>query len=307
MVFIKTIKYFVCGLLLVALCSFGKRQTFNIDDFGAKGDSITLNTVAIQQAIDQCSRSGGGTVVISKGIYISGTILLKSDVTLHILKAAKLVGSSNPAHYQNIDPFIDATGQQRGKCLVGAVGANNIAITGGGTIDGVGEQFKPGPINNLLKDSYSADDIKKLVANRPFLVRLVKCTNIKIADVHLRQPAAWTLHLFQCKKASISKLNIYSHANQNNDGIDIDLSEDIVVNDCDIDTGDDAICFKTTSLMPCNNISVRHCRLKSEWGAIKIGTEFMGDFTNISVKKCLVYDTRGGGIKILSVDGANIR
>ena len=198
----KDIKIFRFGLLLVALCSFAKKQTFNIDDFGAKGDSSTINTVAIQQAIDKCSQSGGGTVMISKGIYISGTVLLKSNVTLHISKEAKLVGSSNPAHYQNIEPFIDATGQERGKCLLGAVGANNIGITGGGTIDGVGEQFRPTPINNLLKDSYSADEIRKLIANRPFLVRLVKCTNIKIAEVHLRQSAAWTLHFFQCKKAT---------------------------------------------------------------------------------------------------------
>ncbi len=281
--------------------------TIFVDNYGAKADGVTVNTKIIQKAINDCNQAGGGHVVLSSGIYVSGTIVLKDNVFLEIRRGAVLRGTLNPYIYRNIDPFIDATGQSRGECLVGAVGAKNIGIIGNGTIDGMGENFKAPLTRARLKAANcSEEDIKRLSPVRPFLVRFVKSEDITLTNVSLRNSAAWVCHLFECKGVRVTNLIIDSHVNVNNDGIDVDSCSDVQITECDIDTGDDAICLKSTSPKPCEDVTVRGCRLRSDWGAIKFGTESMGDFRNITISNCDIYDTKGGGIKILSVDGANI-
>ena len=103
------------------------------------------------------------------------------------------------------------------------------------------------------------------------------------------------------------RLNINSHAGSNNDGIDIDSCELVRVNECDIDTGDDSICLKTTSRLPCRDITITNCRLRSNCATIKAGTESAGDFDNIHISRCQLLDARLGGIKLLSVDGARLQ
>lgn len=296
--------FFIFSVLLTPF--LGKAQTYNINDYGAVGDSLKINTTAIQKTIDICSKNGGGTVIIDNGIYISGTILLKDNVRLHINEDAKLVGSSNPNHYQSIDTFVDATGQERGNCLIGSISVNTISITGKGTIDGNGAAFTYENIKSK-KEALRIDSTDtKFGTNRPFLLRFVKSSNIKLQDIQLRQPAAWTCHFYQSHDILVDNISIYSHANHNNDGIDLDSSFNATITNTTIDTGDDAICFKTTSILPTYDITVLNCTLTSEWGAIKFGTESMGDFYNITIKDCKIKDTQGGGIKILSVDGAKI-
>ncbi|WFO17765.1 glycosyl hydrolase family 28 protein [Cellulophaga baltica 4] len=125
-------------------------------------------------------------------------------------------------------------------------------------------------------------------------------------NIHIREAAAWACHFFQSSNILIDNVSIYNHANRNNDGIDLDSSHDIVIKNCTINSGDDAICIKSTSPLPTYNVKVSNCTLRSDWGAIKFGTESMGDFYNIDIRDCTIEDTKGGGIKILSVDGANI-
>jgi len=295
-----------CCLFIITSCNV-QTSTYDITDFGAKGDSLTLNTIFIQKAIDKCSQKGGGIVFIKNGIYISGTILLKNNVTLHISKGAKLVGSSNPHHYQSIDAFTDATGQERGNCLVGAKNARNIAILGAGVIDGNGEAFLYKNLQKKAEElSLSKEKRKYFGSNRPFLLRFVQSENITLKNINLRQAAAWTCHFYQSNTIKVDGISIYNHANKNNDGIDLDSSFDVTITNCNIDAADDAICVKTTSPKPSYNINITNCKLKSDWGALKFGTESMGDFYAISIKDCEIYDTKGGGIKLLSVDGANI-
>ncbi len=302
----KKIMFLVFTVVFTMISCSTKSGQFDVADYGAIGDSLHINTLEIQKAIDDCSQNGGGIVVLKKGVYISGTIMLKDNVTLHIDEDAKLVGSSNPYDYQSIDTFIDATGQERGNCLIGGIGVSNISIVGKGSIDGNGAAFTHENISVKKKMLGIASSNKKFGANRPFLLRFVKSSNIKIRDIELRQPAAWTCHFYQSNAIEVDNVSIYSHANHNNDGIDLDSSFNAVIKNCRIDTGDDAICFKTTSPLPTYDIRVQNCALKSEWGALKFGTESMGDFYNIHISDCKIEDTRGGGIKILSVDGGNI-
>jgi polygalacturonase len=131
---------------------------------------------------------------------------------------------------------------------------------------------------------------------------------VNVKDITLKYSAAWTSHYFQCKKVNIEKVKILSHGVPHNDGIDIDGCQDVRISDCDIQSGDDALCFKTTSSkMGCNNIVVTRMRLKSGHGAIKMGTESMAPFENIKISDCYIYDTNNGGIKLLTVDGAHLR
>ncbi|MFI3289942.1 MAG: glycosyl hydrolase family 28 protein [Rikenellaceae bacterium] len=278
-----------------------------VESFGAVADGVTLNTKSIQAAIDDCTANGGGTVVLKSGVYMSGTIVLKDNVTLNIRRGAVLRGVINPLYYFNIDTFVDATGQSRGECLVGSVDAKNIGIVGNGTIDGEGAYFRANQNRARMREAGATEEqIEKYATVRPFLLRFVRSEGVTLKGVNLRNPAAWTCHLFQCKSIKIDGISIVAHVNQNNDGIDLDSCTGAEITNCDIDTGDDAMCFKTTSPLPCQDVVVRNCRLKSDWGAIKFGTESMGDFRNIKVENCEVYDTQGGGIKVLSVDGSNI-
>lgn len=297
--------FFLAISFLILSCNSDKDK-FDIQDFGAKGDSLTVNTRAIQMAIDECSKQGGGLVLISSGIYISGTVILKDNVTLQIAENAKLVGSSNPQDYRSIDTFIDATGQARGTCLIGSINATNIGINGKGIIDGNGKAFLRKNLDLKRKELGIAANSKDFGSNRPFLLRFVGSSNIELSGITIREAAAWACHFYQSKDILVDNLTIYNHANKNNDGIDLDSSHDVLIKNCNINSGDDAICIKSTSPMPTYNIKVESCKLKSDWGAIKFGTESMGDFYNIDISNCQIYDTKGGGIKILSVDGANI-
>ncbi|AUP80541.1 glycoside hydrolase family 28 protein [Flavivirga eckloniae] len=305
---IKLNKLFISAIIATLLFNCNKEtREFKIQDFGAVGDSLTVNTEAIQKAIDACSEKGGGEVVVTDGVYITGTIILKDSVTLRIDENSKLVGSSNPQDYKSIDAFVDATGQTRGNCLIGSKNAKNIAIIGKGIIDGNGEAFLAKNLSLKMEEiKLPSNERKGFGTNRPFLLRFVESSQITLKDVNLRQAAAWACHFYQSKDIIVDAISIYNHANKNNDGIDLDSSHNITIKNCDINTEDDAVCIKSTSPLPTHNVAVKDCKLKSDWGAIKFGTESMGDFFNIKISNCKIYDTRGGGIKLLSVDGAKM-
>ncbi len=265
--------------------SSGRRSPYNVLRFGAIGNGTTLNTGAIQKAIDLCHAHGGGTVLFPAGTYLTGTIVIKSDVELYLKKGAEILGSRHIKDYSMVDPFIDGDGQSFGYCLVGADHAKHIAILGHGIVDGNGFGF---------------------TGDRPFLIRLAGCSGVKVSGVTLRQSAAWGLNLYQCLNVHISHIHIYNHANYNNDGIDIDSSQLVRITHCRINTEDDSICLKTTTRMSCSNIQVKDCTLSSLCAAFKFGSESRGTFSNIHCTDCRFINCRLGGIKIMSVDGGHI-
>lgn len=236
------------------------------------------------------------------GKYLSGTIVLKDNVTLQLRRDATILGSTNVNDYQNIDPFADGLGVDVGWALLVAVDAKHIGIEGEGAIDGQGSKLKE---QQILTDTRPES---QRWGRRPFLLRIVRCSGVAVKGVTLNYSAAWTSHYFQSRHIVIEKVKIESHGVPHNDGMDIDGCQDVRIRDCDVVSGDDALCFKTTSSqMGCSDIVVSGMRLKSNQGAIKMGTESMAPFEDIRISDCYIYETGNGGIKLLTVDGAHLR
>src|SRR5688572_5158616 len=284
------------------ICITSLATDFDVTKFGALGDGKTLNTTFIQAAIDACTKSGGGKVFFPAGIYLSATIELKDNVTLHFKKDSRLLGSIDLEQYRNLDPFTEGLGIDVGWALLVAVDAKNIGIEGEGAIDGQGSKLKA---EHILNDTRSEG---QRWGRRPFLVRIVRCNGVTVKDITLNYAAAWTSHYFQSRNIQIENVKIVSVGVAHNDGIGIDGCQDVRIKNCDVVSGDDALVFKTTSSkMACKNIVVSGMRLKSHQAGIKMGTESMAAFEDIKISDCHIYDTRNGGIKLFSVDGAHLR
>ncbi len=262
---------------------------YDVRDFGAVGDGVTLDTKPIQKAIDACAEANGGAVRLRGGTFLSGTIRLKSNVTLCIEAGAALLGSTNIADYPDITPEIVYLYRARfTKSLIYAERAENIAIAGRGVIDGQGEHFpaKPG------------DD-----KGRPYLVRFSECKNVRVENVSFRNSARWLSHYLACENVTISGISIRSRIRANRDGIDIDSCQDVRISDCSINSGDDAIVLKATTNRPCQRVAITNCVLTTLANALKLGTESNGGFEDIVISNCTIHDTGGSGIAVEMVDG----
>jgi hypothetical protein len=290
---------FISSLVSVA----DSQNTCNVRDFGAAGDGIVLDTEAIQSAVDYCA-TGGGVVLLPAGTYVSGTIFLKSNITLHITEGATLLGGTDPSDYPdtiaaipsyNDDFFVQS--------LLYGENLENIAITGRGTIDGQGSAFK-----------VTTRERPERYRNRPFIIRLINSRNILIEDVTMRNSAAWMQHYFGCQDLIIRGIKVFNHANQNNDMIDIDGCKNVVITDVIGDTDDDGITLKSTSGLITENVTIANSVISSHVNAIKMGTESHGGFRNItisnvvikpsSVKETIYGVHKGtGGISMMIVDG----
>jgi polygalacturonase len=280
-------------LFLVSTVRAASAKTVDVTKAGAVADGVTINTAAIQKAIDDCSAGGGGTIRFPAGRYVTGTILLKDNVILRLDKNAVLLGSTNAADYRNLDPFKAGDGIPQGHALIVATGASHVGVEGAGMIDGQGRELK------AVQSRYTV---------RPFLMRWLHCTNVVVKDVHLVNPGAWTMNFFQTRDATVERVTIRARDSGlvNNDGIDLDSCEDIRIRDCDIESGDDALCLKATSPLPCRDIAASGCKLSTKCNAIKLGTESLGDFENIRISDCQIRNTGMAGIALYSVDGAHL-
>jgi polygalacturonase len=264
----------------------GRPGIHDVHRYGAAGDGVHVDTGAIQAAVDRCAQSGGGTVLFRSGVYLSGTIVLKSNVSLQIRAGAVLRGSPNLADYPVHVPALRSyTDTYTDKSLIYAENVENISIRGQGTIDGQGSVFK---------GAYKL---------RPYLMRFINCRNLQVEDVTLRDSAMWVQHYLACEQVAIRGVIVHSRVNINNDGIDIDSCHGVRISDCDIWSGDDAIVLKATTDRPCSNVVVSNCVLSSDCNALKLGTESNGGFENVAFTNCAVSDTRLAGLAIEMVDG----
>jgi polygalacturonase len=260
---------------------------FNVQDFGAAATGQVLDTKAVQSAIDAAGQSGG-VVYFPPGTYLSGTLTLKSHVSLHLEAGAVLLGSTNLANYPPVQPALRSyTDVYTNQSLIYGENLEDVSLLGRGTLNGQGANFKR--VHHY--------------GNRPYLIRLVKCRHVQVANLTLLDSPMWVQHYLACEDVFIQGLTVHSRCNVNNDGIDIDACEKVRISDCEIFSGDDAIVLKSTLDRPCRNVVVTNCVLSSQCNALKLGTESVGGFQNIAITNCTVYDTNLAGIALESVDG----
>ena len=297
-------------LLLFSLIIFGGNlpgygKNHDITEFGAVTDTTVLSTKAIQAAIDACSREGG-TVIIPAGNFLSGTLMLKSNVTLQLLKGATLYGSRHLEDYvPNIPEYIALRTRGKTKQLIYAENQQNIAIIGEGEINGQGRFF--------------ADKTAKGVQyDRPHLIQFIHCSKILIENVSLRNSGCWMEHYLACDDLQIRGIKVYNHGNKNNDGIDIDGCHRVTISDVNVDSDDDALCIKSTSDRASEYVAISNCLLSSHCNAFKLGTESNTGFKNIAATNLvikpsshadqLIYGHTGGssGIALEIADGGTL-
>ncbi len=279
--------------------SYAIPVSFNIKDYGAKGDGLTLNTKYIQSTIDECAEAGGGTVYFPSGRYLSGTLVLKNHVALYLEAGAVLEGSKNLNDYPVIVSKVRSyTDNYTNKSLIYGEGLENIAITGQGALDGNGASFSDKELEKKnLFESYKC---------RPYMIRIINCKNVLIRDVTIRNSPMWVQHYLLCEDVIIDGITVNSRVNNNNDGIDIDACNRVRISNCDIVSGDDAIVLKSTLEQSCRNVTITNCSLSSNTNAFKLGTESNGDFENITFSNSVIYDTKFSAITLQMVDGGSL-
>ena len=274
------------------------QNTYDVLSFGAKGDGVTDDAVAIQKAIDRCSAEGGGIVLFPRNhVFLSGPVELKSNVELHLEATATLKANPDESIYK-----LSAFGENRGEGMLWlwAKDAKNISITGKGTIHGNGIAF----MGAELEDSYELKPLADQTFDpRPHVLTLTNVQNLTIRDVTIREGAYWTVHLIGCDEAVIDGINLLNNLKiRNGDGIDLDHSKNVRIANCHITSGDDCICLKNRREFEkygsCHDIVVTNCVMSSRSCAIKIGSENMDSIYNVVFDNCIITSSnRGLGIQ----------
>jgi hypothetical protein len=273
--------------------------SLSVRDFGAKGDGVTLDTAAIQATIDASSSAGGGVVYLTPGNYLTGTITLKDDVTLHVGPSARLLGSTDLADYPDLGRVdtIPEYPEHLNYCLINAYRARNIALTGEGCVDGQGAAFTAGTEGFNVEAESAAPSAQPHI--RPTLLHFTDCHQVTISNLTLTNAPSWCCQLEKCREMRIHAVHLVNRANQNNDGFDLTDCEDVTISDCHIDSGDDAIALKSGG----RRIVVTNCVISTRWAAFRFGPESLGVFRDIAVSNCVIHDTYGSAIKIQQVEG----
>lgn len=272
--------------------SLGAR-IYDITAFGAKGDRTTLNTSAVQAAIDACHADGGGTVRVPAGVFRIGTVELRSNITLHLTSSAVLLGSATGADYHAVDAIPltgDSTLNDGNWALLFAVGQKNIVIEGPGTINGQGGQFHS-PVRGTPPPSKLGGN------NRPYHVLLHQCEDIRIRNLSLVDCAYHSIRIIQSRRIFIDSVYIHNRVNGNNDGFHFISAEHVTVSNCTVLSQDDG-CAMFGS---CKFINITNSTFSTRWSVFRFGG---GESENITVSNCVLYKVYGCPIKFQGNDGS---
>ncbi|MDR2121241.1 MAG: glycoside hydrolase [Tannerella sp.] len=288
-------KIFIAWFLCACCMMRAEAGDFNASLFGIKSNGVTLNTRAIQKAIDHISETGGGTLHFYVGRYLTGTIVLKSNVTVHLHEGAILLGSTNPHDYDMVGGTLT---------FVGAYRAENIAVVGQGIIDGQGRELAYNFLDQQQKGILPGATIYDRAGYRSKGVYLRECRNVTFRGVTIKNGADWTLMPDQCVDMVVDSVTVIGHAFWNNDGIDIVDCRNFKLLNSFVDAADDAICFKShDAAAASDNVEVRNCVARSSASAFKFGTVSAGGYKNIRIVNNKVYNTHRSALTIAIPDG----
>ena len=282
------------ALALLAFASMARARDFRVRDFGAKGDGKRLDTRAIQAALDAAAGAGGGTVVVTPGTYLSGSIFVKSDTVLKVQKGATIVGSRKLEDYPIMPTRISGIEMSWPAALVNIYGQHDASIVGAGTIDGDGQVWWLGYWALRHQDEpkglrWASDYDDK----RPRLIQIFNSTHVTLSGLLLTRSGFWTVHICYSDHVHVDGVTIRNNVGgrgPSTDGIDIDSSKQVLVEHADISDNDDALCLKAGRdsdglrvARPDEDIVVRDSTVREGAAAITFGSETSGGFRNIEV------------------------
>ena len=295
---------YILVIQLVALHAAEKKspapqvKSFDILSYGAVGDGQTINTTSIQKAIDACFAAGGGRVVVPSGVFMTGSLRLKSNVVLRIEKDAILRSSPKIADYglESAEQPYGTCNSHRPppfqQCLIFARDAKEIGIEGLGTIDGQGGIER--------KVFPNKEDAQQRV---PMLIRFERCKNVKISGITLLDPVTFTTYFWQSQEIQIEGVTVRSRKSRPGNAFVIVGSRRVRISGCDIDAGDDGITLQNLMCeWPNEDIEISNCRITSKWCAVRLGPESFGATRRVNMHDC-TFTTCQGGIKIESNEG----
>lgn len=262
---------------------------FNPKSYGAAADGIHDDTNAIQNAIDNAFNSGGGRVILKDGHFISGTIYLKSNITMEIDSSASLTAISDISRYTRDTHHNRYRNEKElDLCFIFAENAENIELCGHGIINGNAEFFP-----------------NKGSIYRPMMIRFLNCRNIRLHDLHLYNSASWTTAFLDSSRIFVSNIDIKNDKNYNGDGLDFDGCSHVFVSGCSIQGTDDNLCLQSSGL-PVNDVHISNCTFSSICAAIRIGLKSIGSISNVYISHCFMKNVWREGIKIECSEGGNI-
>lgn len=296
-------------------------KTFNILQFGAKADGSTDNSNAIKSAILECTKKGGGTVLIPKGKYRSHAIHLENNVNLHLEEGAEILFSTNPKdYYPLVHTSFEGTEFMNYSPLIYAYQKKNVAVTGKGILNGQannenwwpwcgserygwkkGTPSQSDPLNRLRLVEMAEKNIpvsERVFGEghylRPNFVEFFECSNVLIKDITIINSPFWEIHPIKSKNIIIDGVTINSHG-PNNDGCDPEYSKNVIIKNCTFNTGDDCIAIKAGRdadgrrvAMKSENIIVQNCTMFDGHGGVTIGSEISGGVSNVYVENCIM-------------------
>jgi polygalacturonase len=276
---------------------------FVISDFGAVADGKTVNTRPIQAAIDKCAASGGGMVVVPKGTFLTGAIFLKLGANLNIEKDGVLKGTTNIDDYPQISTRWEGVEQQWTSALVNAEGLTGLEISGEGTIDGSGEEWLQ---NNPFRGGRGRGNADAPATpaptppptarrGRPRLIGIQNSKHVRVAGLNLHNQAVWCLFFLYSEDVVAENLRITAEHNiPSSDGIDIDSSKNVRVNNVYIDVNDDCISIKSGKdadglrvNRPAEDIVIENSHFAYGHGGVAMGSETSGGIRNVEVRNCV--------------------
>ena len=296
----------------ITVPDFSSCEKFNIVAFGAVKGDMARTTQAIAGAISKANSINGGTVIVPQGEWLTGKIHLKSNVNLHLEKGATLLFSADPKDYL---PAVNSSWEGM-ECLnysplIYAYKCKNIGISGQGEIKaqmGTWSKWFARPKAHMesikrlynLASAYEPVSARQMVndtANlRPQFIQFNRCENVLLEGIKITNSPFWTIHPYLCKNVVIRKINVFAHGH-NNDGVDPEMSQNVLIEECFFDQGDDAIAIKSGRnpegwrlKTPSKNIIIRNCTVKNGHQLVAIGSELSGGIENVLVENCKVLD-----------------
>ncbi|MEP6924067.1 MAG: glycosyl hydrolase family 28 protein [Pyrinomonadaceae bacterium] len=325
MIKIHFIKYlFILVVFWFASVScFAQLKNYDISEYGALGDGKTVNTKALQSAIDACHANGGGDVIVPTGVFIIGTVYLKSNVHLYLQSGAIIRGSGNLADYEPYTPEKPFVPIHKGMFF--AEDAENISITGEGQIDGNGDNFfeldqtkkldatttqYTRQKNNFRHVASGIGDGPVIPKDRPYQMFVFSnCRRITVKDIFITNAPFWCMHFADCDSVHVSGIRLWNNMlAPNADGIDITSSSNVVIDNCDIRTGDDSLVvggydhhFEIPGFKhlrhDSGNVVISNCNLQSSSSGIRIGFLDQNTVRNVQVSNVnITNSTRGVGV-----------